>query len=112
MMQNRSAGPFYIIGWDFGEGDASKMNSFLQSSSALSVTQDKEYDRLVALAAKETDEEKRTEIWKKVQQYVHDQYFVAAVWQAASIYGFSKKLDWVANFGENLALSEFKTAKQ
>lgn len=112
MMQNRSAGPFYIIGWDFGEGDASKMNSFLQSSSALSVTQDKEYDRLVALAAKETDEQKRTEIWKKVQQYVHDQYFIAAVWQAASIYGFSKKLDWVANFGENLALSEFKTAKQ
>lgn len=111
MMQNRSGGPFYIIGWDFGEGDASKMNSFLQSSSALSVTQDKEYDRLVALAGEETDEAKRTEIWKQVQKYVHDQYFVAAVWQASSLYGFSKKLDWTANFGENLALSEFKIVK-
>lgn len=112
MMQNRSAGPFYIIGWDFGEGDASKMNSFLQSSSALSITQDKEYDRLVGLAAEEIDEAKRTEIWKQVQKYVHDQYFVAAVWQASSIYGFSKNLEWTANFGENLALSEFKIAKQ
>jgi peptide/nickel transport system substrate-binding protein len=112
MMQNRSGGPFYIIGWDFGEGDASKMNSFLQSSSALSVTQDKEYDRLVGLAAEETDDAKRTEIWKQVQKYVHDQYFVAAVWQASSLYGFSKKLEWTANFGENLALSEFKIAKQ
>lgn len=112
MMQNRSGGPFYIIGWDFGEGDASKMNSFLQSSSALSVTQDPEYDRLVTMAGEETDEAKRTEIWKQVQKYVHDQYFVAAVWQASSLYGFSNKFDWVANFGENLALSEFKTVKQ
>ena len=111
MMQNRSGGPFYIIGWDFGEGDASKMNSFLQSTSALSVTQDKEYDRLVGLAGEEIDETKRTEIWKQVQKYVHDQYFVAAVWQASSLYGFSKKLDWEANFGENLALSEIKVVK-
>jgi peptide/nickel transport system substrate-binding protein len=112
MMQNRSGGPFYIIGWDFGEGDASKMNSFLQSTSALSVTQDKEYDRLVTLAGEEIDETKRTEIWKQVQKYVHDQYFVAAVWQASSLYGFSKKYDWEANFGENLALSEIKAVKQ
>ncbi|MDS1134990.1 ABC transporter substrate-binding protein [Nitratireductor indicus] len=112
MMQNRSGGPFYIIGWDFGEGDASKMNSFLQSSSALSVTQDAEYDRLVAAAGQEPDDAKRTEIWKQVQKYVHDQYFIAAVWQASSLYGFSKKLDWTANFGENLALSEFKLAQQ
>jgi peptide/nickel transport system substrate-binding protein len=87
------------------------MNSFLQSSSALSVTQDAEYDRLVAMAGEETDEAKRTEIWKQVQKYVHDQYFVAAVWQASSLYGFSNKFDWVANFGENLALSEFKIVK-
>lgn len=112
MMQNRSGGPFYIIGWDFGEGDASKINSFLESSSALSVTNDAEYDRLVALAGQEIDEAKRTEIWKQVQQYVHDQYYVAAVWQASSIYGFSKTLDWTANFGENLALSEFKLVRQ
>ncbi len=112
MMQNRSGGPFYIIGWDFGEGDASKMNSFLQSSSALSVTQDAEYDRLVAAAGQEPDDAKRTEIWKQVQKYVHDQYFIAAVWQASSLYGFSRKLDWTANFGENLALSEFKLTQQ
>lgn len=112
MMQNRSGGPFYIIGWDFGEGDASKIDSFLQSASALSVTQDAEYDRLSAEAGQEPDDARRTEIWKEVQKYVHDQYFVAAVWQASSLYGFSTKLDWTAHFGENLALSEFKIVQQ
>lgn len=109
MMQNRSAGPFYIIGWDFGEGDASKMNSFLKSNSALSIVNDPIYDRLVDQAAAEIDEAKRTELWKQVQKLVQDQYYIAAVWQAASIYGFSNKLDWVVGrFGENLDLAGFK----
>lgn len=108
MMQNRSAGPFYIIGWDFGEGDASKIYSFLHSSSALSITQDEEFDRLAALAAQETDQDKRTAIFNEIQQYVHDQYFVAAVWQAAALYGFSDKYDWEANSGDTLLLSEVK----
>ena len=111
MMQNRSAGPFYIIGWDFGEGDASKIYSFLHSSSALSITQDEEFDRLAALAAQETDQEKRTEIFREIQQYVHDQYFIAAVWQAAALYGFNNKYEWEANSGDTLLLSEVKFAQ-
>lgn len=108
MMQKRSAGPFYVTGWDFSEGDASKMNSFLQSEAVFSITHDEKYDRLVAQAGQETDEARRTELWKEVQQYVHDQYYIAAVWQASALYGVSKALDWKANFGDNLALSEFK----
>lgn len=111
MMQKRSAGPFYITGWDFGEGDASKMNSLLQSDAAFSTIQDEKYDRLVAEAGRELDETRRTKLWKEVQKYVHDQYYIAAAWQAASLYGFSKKLTWKANFGDNLALSEISLVK-
>jgi peptide/nickel transport system substrate-binding protein len=110
MMQNRSGGPFYIIGWDFGEGDASKMNSFLKSNSALSVTEDPTYDKLADEAGAEMDDAKRRDLWKQAQKRVHDQYYVAAVWQAASIYGFSKKYTWEANFGENLDLAGIKVA--
>ena len=112
MMQNRSAGLFYIIGWDVTEADASKINSFLHSSSALSVTQDAEYDRLAALAGEEVDEEKRTQIWHDIQQYVHDQYFVAAVWQASSIFGVNTKFEYKANFGDNLILSDLSLRKE
>lgn len=111
MMQNRSAGPFYIIGWDFGEGDASKINSFLHSSSALSITQDAEFDRLAALAGQEIDPAKRTKIFHDIQKYVHDQYFIAAIWQAAALYGFSKKFTWEANSGDTLLLHEVKVSK-
>jgi peptide/nickel transport system substrate-binding protein len=113
MMQNRSGGPFYIIGWDFGEGDASKINSFLKSNSALSVTADPNYDALADKAGAEMDEAKRTDVWKQAQKLVHDQYYIAAVWQAASIYGFSKKLGWdVGRHGENLNLAGFKVTGQ
>jgi peptide/nickel transport system substrate-binding protein len=108
MMQNRSGGPFYIIGWDFGEGDASKMNSFLNSNSPLSVTADPDYDKLAMAAAAEMDEGKRTAYWKEAQKLVHDRYYVAAVWQAASIYGFSRRLQWDAPFGDNFDLATVK----
>lgn len=108
MMQKKSAGPFYITGWDFSEGDASKMNSFLQSEAAFSIINDKKYDSLVAEAGQETNEAHRTELWKEIQQYVHDQYYIPAVWQASALYGFSNGLEWKANFGDNLSLAEFK----
>lgn len=106
MMQNRSAGPFYVIGWDMAEADASKINSFLRSSSALSITQDPEYDRLSALAGAELDDAKRTAIWHDIQHYVHDQYYVAGVWQASSLFGVNDKFDYAARFGDNLILKD------
>lgn len=106
LMQNRSAGPFYVIGWDMAEADASKINSFLHSSSALSITQDAEYDRLSGLAGAEVDEAKRTAIWHDIQRYVHDQYFIAGVWQASSLFGVSDKFDYAAKFGDNLILQD------
>ncbi len=110
LMMTRSAGPFYIIGWDFGEGDASKMNSFLKSNSSLSVTNDPNYDHLADLAGAEMDAKQRTAYWRQAQVLVHDQYYVAAVWQAAAIYGFSKKFDWDADYGENLDLAGIKVS--
>ncbi|EON18704.1 oligopeptide ABC transporter substrate-binding protein [Cupriavidus sp. GA3-3] len=110
LMQTKSGGPFYIIGWDFGEGDASKINSFLNSVSPLSVTNDPEFDRLAAQAGSQMDDAKRTEDWKAAQKLVNDRYYVAAVWQAASIYGFSKRLQWDARFGDNFDLATVKVS--
>jgi len=106
MMQNRSAGPFYVIGWDMAEADASKINSFLPSSSALSITQDPDYDRLSALAGAELDDAKRTAIWHDIQHYVHDRYYVAGVWQASSLFVVNDKCDYAARFGDNLILKD------
>lgn len=111
MMQSRTAGPMYFIGWDFGEGDASKMNSFLKSNGGLSIVADPTYDRLADEAGQEMDETKRTALWKKVQSYVHDQYYIPAVWQGAAIFGFSKKFDWDGATGETLDLSGVKLVK-
>ena len=108
MMSNRSAGPFYIIGWDFGEADASKMNSFLLSTSPTAIAKDADYDRLAMAGTAEMNPATRTKIWKDAQQVIHDHYMVGAVWEAASIYGVSKKLDYTPEFGENLDLARIK----
>jgi peptide/nickel transport system substrate-binding protein len=108
MMSNRTAGPFYIIGWDFGEDDASKMNSFLLSTSPISITRDADYDRLALAGNAEMNPAARTNIWKQAQQVIHDHYLVGAVWEAAAIYGVSRKLEYTPLFGENLDLASIK----
>ncbi len=105
MMGTRSAGPFYIVGWDFGERDASKVNSFLYSGARSSGTSSPEFDRLSAAAGQEMDPAKRTAIWKEAQRLVHDSYFIGATWEAAAIFGLSRKFDFAAEFGENLELA-------
>ena len=96
---------------DFGEGDASKSNSMFRSDSPVASVADAEYDRLTDLAGAEMDETKRTVLWKQAQKVVHDNYYVAAVWQAASIYGMSRKLNWSAEFGDNFDLSGVKVSE-
>ena len=104
-MQSHSAGPFYIIGWDFGEGDASKMNSFLQTGATLSISSTPEYDKLAAEANATTDAAKNKELWQQAEKVIHDSFVVAAAWQANAIYGERDRIDWAPKFGENLDLS-------
>ncbi|MNT91153.1 hypothetical protein D3C72_2322060 [compost metagenome] len=74
------------------------------------MTNDPEFDRLAAQAGSQMDDAKRTEDWKAAQKLVNDRYYVAAVWQAASIYGFSKRLQWDARFGDNFDLATVKVS--
>jgi peptide/nickel transport system substrate-binding protein len=108
MINQRNAGPFIIVGWDFGEGDASKINSIFRPESPVSLVVDPEYNRLSDLAGAEMNETKRTAYWKQAQKLLHDKYYIAATWQAASIFGVSKKLDWAADTGENFKLAAVK----
>jgi peptide/nickel transport system substrate-binding protein len=84
------------------------MNSFLMSTSPISITKDADYDRLALAGNAEMNPAARTNIWKQAQQVIHDHYLVGAVWEAASIYGVSKKLEYTPQFGENLDLASIK----
>ena len=84
------------------------MNSFLMSTSPISITKDADYDRLAMSANAEMNPDARNKIWKQAQQVIHDHYLVGAVWEAASIYGVSKRLEYNPQFGENLDLASIK----
>ncbi|RVU23699.1 ABC transporter substrate-binding protein [Streptomyces antnestii] len=107
-MTSGSAGPFYIIGWDFGEGDASKLNSFIQSSATSSIARIKEFDDLSAEAGRTTDEKKNTELWQKAQKVIHDQYAVGAMWQPDAMYGLSDRMVWTPEMGEGITLQDIR----
>jgi peptide/nickel transport system substrate-binding protein len=108
MIGGGTAGPFYIVGWDYSENDASKMHAFGNSARSTALCQVPEYDQAAAKAMIELDDEKRTALWREAQRAMNDAYMVAGSWQAASIFGARKEVRWEANFGDNIALSDIK----
>ncbi|GAA1241149.1 ABC transporter substrate-binding protein [Janibacter melonis] len=109
-MTKGSAGPFYMIGWDFGEGDASKQDSFLQSSSSASIAKLPEYDRLSDDASATTDEDENLRLWQEAQKSVHRSYAIGGMWQADSIYGMTDAISWSPEFGDNVILKDIEIA--
>ncbi|MEU6262916.1 ABC transporter substrate-binding protein [Saccharopolyspora shandongensis] len=107
-MTSRSAGPFYIIGWDFGEEDASKMDSFIHSSATSSIANLPEYDELSKRANQTTDEAANRQLWQQAQKVIHDNYVVGAVWQADAMYGLRDGLEWTPELGEGIFLKDIK----
>lgn len=105
MMTHGKGGPFYMIGWDFGEGDASKADSFLRSDSQIGMANEPRYDKLASAAEAATNEDTNRKLWYKAEKLVRDQYMVGAVWQADSIYGMSDRVSWNPKFGDNLFLT-------
>lgn len=103
------AGPFSIIGWDYSENDASKMNAFGLSTSKIACKVPG-YDEAAGKAIVELDDAKRTALWQQAQRALNDAYVIAGTWQAASIFGVSKDIQWQANFGDNISLSDIKIA--
>lgn len=108
MMASGDGGPFYIIGWDHGEGDASKMDSFLQSEATYTVADLPEYDRLSAEASASVDEAENLQLWQEAQQEIYENYAVGGMWQADSIYGLSDGISWTPEFGDVLTLHEIE----
>lgn len=108
MISGATAGPFYIVGWDYSEGDASKMHAFGNSNRPTALCKVPEYDDAAGKAMTELNDEKRTELWKKAQRAMKDSYMIAGTWQAASIFGARKEVKWEANFGDNISLTDIK----
>jgi peptide/nickel transport system substrate-binding protein len=108
MMVTRSAGPFFIIGWDFSDGDASKTASFTLNSGRTSGTNHPEYEAIVAQAEQEMDPERRKELWKRAQKVLHDNHLVGPVWMAASVFGMSKRFGFAADQGDFVDLGSIR----
>lgn len=106
-INEKSAGPFYMVGWDFGEGEASKMNSFLMPGS-VRVAELPEYEKLATAAGTEVDEARSTALWKEAQKLVHDSYVIGAMWQTEALWGESDKVEWKPAFGDNLDLDAIR----
>ncbi|MER5389171.1 ABC transporter substrate-binding protein [Saccharopolyspora sp. NPDC002686] len=107
-MTSGSAGPFYIIGWDFGEEDASKLDSFIKTTATSSIARLPEYDALSDHANRTTDEAKNRELWQQAQKVIHDNYAVGAMWQADAMYGLRDGLEWKPELGEGIFLKDIK----
>jgi len=108
MMATGTAGPFYIVGWDFSENDASKMDGFANSSRPTTRCVVPAYDAAAREALVELDDAKRTQLWRKAQVALRDSYTIAGAWQAASIFAGRKEIQWKPTFGDNIALADIR----
>ncbi|MFO7590996.1 MAG: ABC transporter substrate-binding protein [Acidimicrobiia bacterium] len=111
MMAEGAAGPFYIIGWDFGEGVGSKMDSLFVTGTRQSRWSDPDYDELSRLGNAEMDAEKRAEYWRQAQQLVHERHMFLATWQTSVLYGASDRINWVSKYGDNIQLIDVTLAQ-
>lgn len=112
MMGAGTAGPFYIVGWDFSENDASKMDGFANSSRPTARCIVPAYDAAAREALVELDDAKRTQLWRKAQLALRDSYTIAGAWQAASIFAGRKEIQWKPTFGDNIALADIRITSQ
>lgn len=108
MMGAGTAGPFYIIGWDFSENDASKLDGMANSSRPTTRCIVPAYDAAARDALVEVDDAKRTQLWRKAQLALRDSYTIAGAWQAASIFAGRKEIQWKPTFGDNIALADIR----
>lgn len=108
MISGATAGPFYIVGWDFSENDASKMDGFASSSRPTALCKVPGYDEAARKAMVELDDTKRTELWRTAQRALREAYTIAGTWQAASIFATRKELEFKASYGDNISLADMK----
>lgn len=111
MITGATAGPFYIVGWDYSEGDASKMHAFGNSKRPTALCASPAYDEAAGQAMTELDDAKRTEFWRTAQRAWKDTYAIAGTWQAASIFGARKEIQWQAQYGDNISLTDITFVK-
>lgn len=111
MMAEHNAGPFYMIGWDYGEGDASKMDSLFASSAPYSLWSREDYDDLSSRANTEMDPAVRTDLWHQAQQLVHDNFMYLAAWQTSVLYGANDRIEWESYFGDVMRIADIRRAE-
>lgn len=111
MMAKGTAGPFYMIGWDFSEGDAAKLTSLFHSKATYSLWSNPHLDELLDKAATEMDQEKRKELYCQAQKLIVEERMFLRAWQASTLWGVNDRIDWEARTGNNFEIKNMKKAQ-
>ncbi|MBV6759073.1 ABC transporter substrate-binding protein [Rhodococcus opacus] len=91
-MFSHTAGAYVLLGYDFGEHDASKTVDILTAGFADKLPAD------IAELAKESgstiDTDRRTDVLKKMQRKLHDSFLIPEVWQNDGLFGVRDGIEW------------------
>lgn len=111
MMAQGNFGPFYMIGWDFGEGVASKMDTLFLSTARQARFHLDEYDRLSRAGNIELDAAKRAQYWREAQKVVYDNYSLLGTWQTSALYGAADWISWSRPYGNIIQVQDIRLAR-
>lgn len=92
--------------------DADRETSFAyQAGGTASSNKDEEMAEWVKQARVETDVAKRKELYAKITQKAHDNYYLVPLLNMQDIYGFSQRLDWAPRVDAKLMVKEMKVSE-
>jgi peptide/nickel transport system substrate-binding protein len=87
-----NTGAFYILGADWGERDASKLASMIDSAQP--INESDEVKELIAEQTFMTDTDERDDTWREIEGLVQDENLFVGSWQMTADFGVSGRVEW------------------
>ncbi|MCC7106058.1 MAG: ABC transporter substrate-binding protein [Chloroflexi bacterium] len=107
-------GAMYMLGWG-GSGTfipELAIYPLVKSGEVFSTTKDAQLDSLMDSAMRSMDSAKRADLWKQVQQRIHDEAYRFPLFQQYYIYGVSNKVqNWDPRGDEYVIMKDITTGK-
>jgi peptide/nickel transport system substrate-binding protein len=104
--------PLWFIGWS---NPALDPDQFLwpttHSNEPVSRTNDPELDKLLEQGRSEMNVEQRQKIYSQAIRHIHDQAFVAVLYEQKDLVGVSKRIDFTPRGDEMIFLKDVKVLK-
>ncbi len=102
--------PIYLLGWAGLDADLILWPN-LHSDEPFSQANDKILDAMLLQARYEMDPKKREKLYFQVNDYIHDQAYLAALHVQKDLYGVSKRVDWQPRGDEMIFMKDVKVIK-